>query len=258
MLEAQDIAWRWRPDRPVLEAVSAAVRSGSFLAILGVNGCGKSTLIACLNDMIRPQRGTVLLDGQALAALSRAQRARRIALVTQRNPTWRLSVYDAVLLGRKPYLQGAPSQEDYLAVDEVLNALDIADFALRYLDELSGGEYQKVVLARALVQQTEVLLLDEPTNNLDPASQQEVMQRVRQAVDQRALAAAVILHDINLALAYCDRFLLLRAGRVLTEGGAEVITAAMVSRLYGLEADIVEHCGRKVVIPRLRGQCDGR
>ena len=106
-------------------------------------------------------------------------------------------------------MQGAPSEEDHAVVSKVLSDLGLSDFALRYIDELSGGEYQKVVLARAFVQQTDVLLLDEPTNNLDPANQQEVMRVVREEVVARNLAAAAVLHAVHLALRWCDRFLML-------------------------------------------------
>lgn len=250
MLEAREVAYSYIKARPVLESVSAAVEPGSFLAVLGVNGCGKSTLMSCLDDLLRPDSGCILLDGNPLPGVPREQRAGRIALVGQHSHANRLAVYDAVLLGRKPRIKGAPAPDDYAAVDKVLADLGISDFALRYVDELSGGEYQKVVLARAFVQQTDVLLLDEPTNNLDPANQQEVMGVVRNAVDARGLAAAAVLHDVNLALRFCDRFLMLKDGLVEALGGPEVVTENSILRVYGMAADIIEHKGRKVVIPR--------
>lgn len=250
MLEAKEVAYSYVKGRPILKSVSALVEPGSFLAILGVNGCGKSTLMACLDDALKPDSGIVLLDGAALSQAPRGHRAKKIALVAQHSHANRLTVYDAVLLGRKPHMQGAPSEEDHAVVSKVLSDLGLSDFALRYIDELSGGEYQKVVLARAFVQQTDVLLLDEPTNNLDPANQQEVMRVVREEVDARNLAAAAVLHDVNLALRWCDRFLMLKDGLVEALGGSEVITESSMLSVYNMESDIIEYNGRRIVVPR--------
>lgn len=250
VLEARGLSFAYARNRPVLDAVDARVAAGHFLAILGVNGCGKSTLLACLDALLHPQAGGVLLDGRALVELPRRERARAIALVEQRSHASRLTVYDAVLLGRQPHIEGAPAAGDFAAVERVLAELGLSELALRYVDELSGGEFQKVALARALAQETRVLLLDEPTSSLDPANQQEVMRAVRRAVDERGIAAAAVLHDVNLALRHCDRFLLMRDGRVQALGGSEVVTAGAMREIYGLEADIIEHGGHKVVIPR--------
>lgn len=250
MLEAEKVAFSYTKNSPVLTSVTAAVESGSFLAILGVNGCGKSTLLSCMDDLLKPQGGTIRIDGTNLQDMSRNDRAQQISFVAQHSHANRLVVYDAVLLGRRPHMQGAPTQEDHEKVEEVLSQLGLQDYALRYIDELSGGEYQKVILARAFVQEANILLLDEPTNNLDPANQQEVMKLVRTVVDQRNLAAAAVLHDVNLALRYCDRFLMLKDGTVEAYGTAEVITEASIASVYGIKADIIKHNGHSLVIPQ--------
>lgn len=249
-LEAQNVAFSYTRNRAVLEQVSAEVTSGSFLAILGVNGCGKSTLLSCMDDLLRPNSGAVLLAGKDVSRIKREERAEKISLVAQHSHANRLTVYDAVLLGRKPRMNGAPTEEDLHIVDGVLEDLGLSAYALRYADELSGGEYQKVMLARAFAQQTDVLLLDEPTNNLDPANQQEVMRLVRREADVRGLAAAAVLHDVNLALRFCDRFLMLKDGRVAAVGGLEVVTEEMIELVYGMAVDIIEHAGCKIVVPR--------
>lgn len=250
MLEARDLHFSYRPDRPLLQGISIDIAPGSFLAILGVNGCGKSTLLSCLSAMRKPDSGDVLLDGAPIATVKRIERARKIALVAQHSHANRLTVYDAVLLGRHPRMSGVPSTEDYDVVDDVLARLELSDYALRYTDELSGGEYQKMALARAFVQQAETLLLDEPTNNLDPANQQEVMQATRDEVDGRGIAAAAVMHDINLSLRYCDRFLFLKDGKVDALGGREVVTPERMKSVYGMECDVIDYGGRPVVIPR--------
>ncbi len=249
MLEAHGLHFAYRAGSPILQGVDIDLAPGSFLAILGVNGCGKSTLLSCLTGAAKPASGRVLLDGVPLGQVHRLDRARKVAFVAQHSHANRLTVYDAVLLGRRPHMQGGPSKEDRRIVENALERLDLAKCALRYTDELSGGEYQKMVLARAFVQRADTLLLDEPTNNLDPANQQEVMREVRDEVDGRGIAAVAVLHDINLALRYCDRFLFLAEGRVDAVGDASIVTPQQIERIYGMKSDVIEHRGRRLVVP---------
>ena len=248
-LRARDIAYAYGRNQPVLERVRADITPGSFLAILGVNGCGKSTLLGCLDGMIEPARGEIELGGAALSSYPRDDRAQRIALVAQHSHANRLTVFDALLLGRKPYIKSAPNDADFAAVERVVDELNLHDLALRYVDELSGGEYQKVMIGRALVQETDIVLLDEPTNNLDMANQAEVMSLVRSIVDERDIAAAAIMHDLNLSLRYCDRFLMVKDGLVAAYGDVNVITPESVADVYGVDVEIIEHRGRRIVVP---------
>lgn len=249
MLEAHGLHFAYRAGSPILQGVDIDLVPGSFLAILGVNGCGKSTLLSCLTGAAKPASGQVLLDGVPLGQVHRLDRARKVAFVAQHSHANRLTVYDAVLLGRRPHMQGGPSKEDRQIVENALERLDLAKCALRYTDELSGGEYQKMVLARAFVQRADTLLLDEPTNNLDPANQQEVMREVRDEVDGRGIAAVAVLHDINLALRYCDRFLFLADGRVDAVGNQGIVTPEQIERIYGMKSNVIEHRGRRLVVP---------
>lgn len=253
VLEAHDIAFAYPAGGQVLEKVSAQIVPGSFLAILGVNGCGKSTLLSCLDDIIRPQRGTVTLAGRDIATYTREERATHIALVAQHSHAHGVTVYDALLLGRKPYIKAAPSEEDFAIVDRVIDELGLGPLALRYLDELSGGEHQKVVIGRALVQETDVLLLDEPTNNLDMANQVEVMHLVRKAARERGIACAAVMHDLNLALRYCDRFCLLKEGKVRASGGPEVMTKETIEDVYDVPVELVAHGDGFLVVPLDKG-----
>lgn len=248
MLEARNLAFSFKRNRPLLADVSLQVQPGTFTAILGRNGCGKSTLLSLLTGARRPQGGEVLLDGAPLAQVDRRQRARKIAFVAQHSHGNRLTVFDSVLLGRRPFMDSAPTAEDRAIVAQVLDELGLGGYALRYMDELSGGEYQTVVLARAFVQRTETLLLDEPTNNLDPANQQEVMALVARQVRDRGVGAVAVMHDLNLALRHCDRFLFLKDGLVDAYGGPEAVTADQVRRIYGIEVEMIERNGTKVAI----------
>lgn len=248
-LDAHEVAFSYGRGNQVLKSVTAAVVPGSFLAILGVNGCGKSTFLDCLDGMLSPRRGCVKLDDVDLKDIGRRARAQSIAYVAQHSHANRLIAYDALLLGRKPFIEASPTEEDFAIVDEVISDMELGDLAFRYVDELSGGEYQKIVIGRALVQCQDVLLLDEPTNNLDIANQIEVMALIRKAVNARSIAAAAVMHDINLALAYCDRFLALKRGEPIAYGGAEVVTEELLQTVYGIDADIIEWNGKRVVAP---------
>lgn len=253
-LEAHDIAFAYPGGGQVLEKVSTEIVPGSFLAILGVNGSGKSTLLSCLDDIIRPQRGKVLLASTELSELTREQRAQQIALVAQHSHAHGVTVYDALLLGRKPYIKSAPTDEDFAVVDRVIDELGLGPLALRYLDELSGGEHQKVVIGRAFVQETNVLLLDEPTNNLDMANQVEVMHLVRKAAHDRNIACAAVMHDINLALRFCDRFLMLKDGKVCACGSHDIVTKKMLEEVYGVPVDLVAYEDSFLVVPTRRDE----
>ncbi|MEF2559949.1 MAG: ABC transporter ATP-binding protein [Eggerthellaceae bacterium] len=257
MIEVHDIEFRYKEDRAILQEVSARVRAGEFMAILGNNGVGKSTFLYCLNRILKPKSGVVIVGGEEEGAerrniyeLKRNELAREIALVAQHSHAGQLTVFDSVLLGRKPYINMAPTEHDLAIVQNVLERLKLAGLALRYVDELSGGEYQKVVLARALAQQTDVLLLDEPTNNLDPANQLEVMRNVREVVDADRIAAVAVMHDLNLSVRYCDTFVFMKEGRVYAHGGPEIVDARTIFEVYGMDADVLDHKGRKVIVPK--------
>ena len=234
---------------PTLKDVSFGLNGGEFMAILGNNGAGKSTLLKCINRILKPRKGVVYLGEDRVSALTRMQVAQRIGYVAQRNEAGRFTVFDAVLLGRKPYIKWDVGQEDIEIVDDVLKRMGLNHLVLRYLDELSGGELQKVVIARALVQEPDVMLLDEPTNNLDLKNKIEVLKIVKETVADRGIAAVVVMHDINLALRFADKFLLLKDGIVHGCGGLEVITEENIEEVYGLPVRMEKINDLPVVVP---------
>ena len=217
-------------------------------AILGNNGAGKTTLLNLLGNLLRPTSGTVMVGNEHLEKLNRREIAQHIAYVSQQQRIPHLSVYDEVLLGRRPHVSGSITENDRAVVAAAIERLELEDFVERYCDELSGGERQKVYIARALAQETEVLLLDEPTSALDPKNQMEVMQAVRDITTQASLATVLVIHDINLSLRFCDRFLLVRNGRVIAQGGPEAVTAETLSEAYDMPIRLVEIDGVRMVI----------
>ena len=247
MIEIKNISYSYGKNH-VLKDISFKLEAGECVGILGTNGAGKSTLITCLNRILSPKTGSLYIDGQDILTLSRLDVARHISYVAQKNELSQITVFDSVLLGRKPYIKWAISQEDIDICEEAIQQIGMSGFKLRYINELSGGELQKVMLARALVQQPKLLLLDEPTSNLDPKNQYEMLALVKELARERKIGVLMVLHDLSLALRYCDRFLFMRDGEVFRYGGQDVVTADTVYQVYDVGASIVEVDGRRVVV----------
>ena len=249
ILTVQGIRFHY-PGRPVLEEASFAVEKGEVLAILGTNGTGKTTLLKCLNRILTPAAGTVLIKDEPISAFSRNALAQKMGYVEQQRNGSRATVFNTVLLGRKPYIRWDITQNDIAIAAQSLETLGLEEYALRYLDELSGGELQKVVIARALAQEPEILLMDEPTSSLDLKNQIEVVNLIRQISRERGIAAVVAMHDLNLALRFADRFILLKDKTIYAAGGSEMMTPENIEAVYAVPVTIVVHNGSRVVIPR--------
>jgi len=237
MLSVQQLSFRYGR-KVVLSDVTFQASSGEIVAILGPNGSGKSTLLRCLCGILKPKSGTVSCDGSNLADFSAEKIASLVGYVPQRIETAPLLVFDAVLLGRKPYFTWFASSDDFHKVEEILLRLNLDSFAMRSANQLSGGETQKVALARALVQEPRLLLLDEPTSALDLKNQVEFLSTLRTVVRERGLLAVLSLHDINIALRYADRFLLLREGHLIGDSRLPDLTPQLIEKVYGLPVEI--------------------
>ncbi len=247
MIEVKNLSFSYGRE-PVLENVSFSLKKGECMAVLGNNGTGKSTLITCLNRIRHPASGQVFIDGEDVLKLGRTASARRIAYVAQKNELSHMTVFDCVLLGRKPYMKWGMTQQDLHICETILERMEMTAFRLRYMDELSGGELQKIMLARSLVQQPELLLLDEPTSNLDPKNQYEMLSLVRTLAKERQFGVILVIHDLALALRYCDRFLLMKDGQVYASGDGSIITPQALMDVYGIRAKLVSVDGHIVPI----------
>ncbi len=241
--------------RRVLHSVSLRVNSGEVLALIGPNGSGKSTLIRAVSGVISIESGMVEVDGRALADLSTMERARYLAVVPQaRNMPPAFSVYETVLLGRTPYLGwlGRAGEYDHDRVRYALERTQLAPLADRMVGELSGGEQQRVLLGRALAQDTPVLLLDEPTTHLDLQHREGLVHLVRELALSRELAVLMVLHDLNLASLYADRVSLLVDGQIQAVGTpSEVLTEERLSQVYHVPVHIIPHpqYGNPLILP---------
>ena len=250
MVDIKDISYSYgKKSSLVLKDVGFDINPGECIAILGNNGAGKSTLLKCI-DRICPTKGsTVLVDGENVFKMSGSQRAQSLAYVRQNSEAVEMTVFDTVLLGRKPYIKFDATSEDKRIVSEVIHELGLDDYILRNVSELSGGEAQKVMLAMALAQQPRLLLLDEPTSNLDPHNQHEVLRTVKQVAKEHDICVAMVIHDLNLAIRYCEKFLFLKDSQVFAYGGADVMTPFNIEQVYGIHAHIVEYMGVPVIVP---------
>jgi len=243
-------------DKTVLRNVSLQVSPGEILALIGPNGAGKSTLIRAVSGVVPIVSGRVSIDGQDLAGLSHSQRAKILAVVPQaRQLGGAFSVEQAVMMGRTPYLNwlGQEGEADKAAVRLALEQTCLDTFAERQIAKLSGGEQQRVLLARALAQTTPVLLLDEPTNHLDLQHQTNLLFLVKRLAKENRLAVLMALHDLNLVSFYADKVALIVEGELKHQGlPAEVIRADYISAAYRTPVEVVPHpvTGAPIIFPR--------
>lgn len=225
---------------PVLQDVTLDIPENKTFGILGPNGSGKSTLLRCICRILQPDAGAVLLDGSPLTACPVRQTARKMAMVAQHNTyNFDFTVRDIVLMGRSPHKRPLErdNARDYEIVDQSLDQVGMAGFADRCFSSLSGGEQQRVIVARALAQQTPCLLLDEPTNHLDIRYQLQLMELVC------GLGRTVItaVHDLNIAAMYCDTLAVMREGRVVAVGTPrEILTPDLIRKVYGVHARVLQ------------------
>ena len=252
-LKVRDVRFSYCGEE-VLRGVNLELPQGCLAAILGENGSGKTTLLKTLNRLLRPHAGTVMIDGRAVAGMKGREIARYFGYMPQRQEVAYCTVFEAVLLGRKTQGGGRTDSDDLEKTESLLRLVRLEHLAMRPATELSGGELQKVVLARALAQEPKVLLLDEPINHLDPVNQIEVMSLLHAVTRDLGMTTLVVTHNIDNALRFADRFILLGHGQVLASGGREIITPDMIQQTFHIDVTIGEVAGVMVVVPALHGR----
>lgn len=222
----------------VLKGISLGADSKEFIGIIGPNGSGKSTFLKCIYRVLKPKDGTVYLDDKNLKTLSTKESARMMAVVSQHNYyNFEFTVREVVLMGRSPHKKAIErdNARDYEIVEDCLKKVGMKDFEDRMFSTLSGGEQQRVILARALAQQTDCLILDEPTNHLDITNQLELLRIVKK-LDITVVSA---IHDLNIAVSFCDKIYVLKDGSIMTYGTpAEVLTPDLIRKVYDVDTEI--------------------
>ena len=237
MLTIRDLHFGYNKQIEILHGIDCEVKQGELVSVLGPNGCGKTTLVKCINRIHDPWSGRIQMGDKELQICSHNEIAKRIGYVPQvSSGALSGTVIDFILLGRRQYLNWRLKEEDLLAVMDVLERLNIREFANRDFGSLSGGQRQKVLVARALLQTPELYIFDEPTSNLDLKNQIEIMELARGIVDHEGKSAIMVVHDLNMALHYSDRIILMNNGTVSAQGTPEVVlTSENIQTVYGVK-----------------------
>ena len=236
---------------PILKGVCLELAQSEMLGIIGPNGAGKSTLIRCIDRILAPQKGSILLDEREIKEVRRRELAKKLGYIPQSgHHSFPATVFDVVLMGRSPHIGWRSNEKDEEKVLDMLQMLNIEDLAMRDINEISGGQQQKVFIARALVQEPDVLLLDEPTSNLDIRHQLDVMDAIKNLVKEKKISAIMAIHDLNLGSRYSDRIIMLNGGTIVDAGSpSSVLTSENIKRVYGVEAVVRNESGRPYIVP---------
>ena len=249
MLKINDLQYRYsKSGNPVLNGVSLELGQGEVGILLGKNGSGKTTLFKNILGIHKPDSGKILFEGEDLLKMSRKERASRIAYVPQDIHFGALTVFDSIMLGRISYFGLKSGDDDYKAVEKILMDMHLEGFAFRMVDELSGGERQKIAIARAMAQEPKLMVFDEPTGNLEIANEQLIIEEARKLAKEKNIAILSSLHDLNQALAFGDKFFFLKNGVVKYAGGREIITPEVVKDTFDVDVRIREIDGQTVVL----------
>ena len=244
-------------DYTILRNINLSLEGPGLTCIIGPNGVGKSTLVKCMNKLLEPQAGRILLNGRDLKGMDRKEVAEIVSYVpVQMEDLFAMPVFDTVLIGRANKSRWRTSREDIVAVDRALDVLGISDLRDKPTDELSAGQCQTVAIARGLVQETEILVLDEPTSNLDIRHQIFITSLMHHIAMMRNMMIIMISHNLNIASMFADRVVLMAHPGIIEKAGTvdEVITSDNIRGVYNVDCEIMEHHGRPVMLldPQLR------
>ncbi len=249
MLEIKDITFRYSRRAPlILDNINLTLEKGEIGILLGKNGSGKTTLFKNILGIEKPESGSISYDGKDLLRLSRRERAGYIAYVPQDIQFGDLTVYDTVLMGRMAYFGLRAGKEDEKITEEVLNDMGLTELASRNANELSGGERQKIAIARALVQEPKLLIFDEPTGNLDIANEQLILKEAKKVAKEKGIGILTSLHDLNQALDLGTKFFFIKEGKIVYSGGPEIVTKEVIKEIFNADVEIIEHDVRSIII----------
>lgn len=256
MLKIKDLHFRYSANAaPVLQGASLELRQGEVGILLGKNGSGKTTLFKNILGIEKPKSGSIEFDGENLLKMNRRERARRIAYVPQDIHFGALTVFDSILMGRISYFGLKAGPDDYMAAEKIIADMGLGAFAHRNVDELSGGERQKIAIARAMAQEPKLMVFDEPTGNLDIANEQLIIEEAKRLARQKNIGILSSLHDLNQALYFGDKFFFLKDGVVKYAGGKEIVTEEVIRDIFDIAVKIVQINHQKVILGGYHNEC---
>ncbi len=250
-IQVDNVSFKYGNNLQALDNVSMATREGELVCLVGPNGSGKSTLLKCLLKIFKPQKGKITLENMDIGQISIPNLAKHIGYVPQSmQQVFPVTVFEAILTGRIPHLGWAPKDSDIKKVEDIMKLFGVEAWAWRYLSALSGGERQKVLIAMTLAKDPPILLLDEPTSNLDLRHQLEVMDILKRLVKEQKLTVVMAIHDLNLALKYADRVVMMKKGRVVAEGKPlEAFTKETIQSVFGVDVEVADKTGSPYIRP---------
>lgn len=233
----------------ILRNINLDAQKGELITLIGPNGSGKSTLLKCINNYLKIDQGTIKLKGKNIESFSRKELAKIIAYVPQAAENiFNCNVFKTILMGRKAHSSWKAAQKDKEITAALISKMGLEKIAFKELSNLSGGQRQKVFIARAAAQAAELLLLDEPTNNLDLKHQLEIFHLIKKEVE-KGKTAVVTMHDLSLVSRFSDRIIMLKEGAVFSDGNVSSLSAAKINSVYGVEVSLKDHKGKKIIIP---------
>ena len=249
MLNVHDLHFRYsKGGKSVLSGASLELQQGEIGILLGKNGSGKTTFFKNILGIEKPLKGKITFEGENLLKMNRRDRAKRIAYVPQHIHFGDLTVLDSVLMGRISHFGMKAGVQDYIAVEKILEDMGLTEFAGRSAEALSGGEKQKIAIARAMAQEPKLMVFDEPTGNLDIANEHLIIEEARKLAREKNIAILSSLHDLNQALYFGDKFFLMKEGRVKYAGGKEIITEEVIRDVFDIDVKIVTINNQKVIL----------
>ena len=248
MLKIENLSFSYKKSSPVLSDISLQLSGGEIGVLLGKNGSGKTTLFNNILGILSPKSGNITFSGANLLKMSRRDRAKLIGYVSQDIHFGALTVFDSVLMGRISHFGVKPSVADLEATEKILADMQLSHLALKNVDSLSGGEKQKVAIARAIAQEPKLLVFDEPTANLDIANEQLIITEAKRLAKEKNIAILISLHDLNQALTFGDRFFFIKDGTIVCQGGKDAVTPQAIKSAFDVDVKIVEVENQKIII----------
>lgn len=231
-----------------LKDINLEFEKGKIYAILGQNGSGKSTLLSCISSINTNYSGKISVDGKTLSNIKQNERAKLISLVPQNSIANSLTVYDTVMLGRKPYINISAMMVDHEMTSRAIDTFNLCELSLKSTNELSGGEFQTTNIARAFAQNAPIMLLDEPTNNLDIKKQYNLFNIIKDEIKSKNKTVICVLHDINHAMKYANELIFMKNGEVIKNGTRNIVSESLLNMVYDVKAEIINNKKSKYII----------